>query len=141
MLASPKPAVRLSRSGQDLKIRLAAFEWLQSQVDLYGEVLPRSVLEAGFEFEGQRVRLVGPQGIFKPKLISGVPLSITTAPKGPYTDRFGPDGLLCYAYRGENPQHHENVGLRKAMSDRVPLIYFHGLMPGKYIAAWPVYVV
>jgi putative restriction endonuclease len=27
------------------------------------------------------------------------------------------------------------------MTDRVPLVYFHGLMPGKYIAAWPVFVV
>jgi putative restriction endonuclease len=73
---------------QDLRVRLAAFERLQSQVDFHGEVLPRSVLETGFDFEGEKVRLVGPQGIFKPKQISTVPLFITTAPKGPYSDHF-----------------------------------------------------
>lgn len=128
-------------SANDLKVRLAAFEWLRSQVDLHGEVLPRALLSAGFEFQEERVRLVGPQGIFKPRQLPSVPLSITTTAKGPYSDQFGPDGLLRYAYRGENPQHHENVGLRTAMTDEVPLIYFHGLMPGKYVAAWPVYVV
>jgi hypothetical protein len=47
-----------------------------------------ATLEAGFDFEGEKVRLVGPQGIFKPKQISTVPLFITTAPKGPYSDHF-----------------------------------------------------
>ena len=131
----------MSGLDHDLKVRLAAFEWLQSQTDIHGEVLPRSVLSAGFDFAGEQVRLVGPQGIFKPRQLSTVPLSITTSPKGPYDDSFGADGLLRYAYRGENPQHHENVGLRTAMTDRVPLIYFHGLVPGRYLAAWPVYVV
>jgi putative restriction endonuclease len=27
------------------------------------------------------------------------------------------------------------------MSNRLPLVYFHGLVPGKYLATWPVFVV
>jgi putative restriction endonuclease len=27
------------------------------------------------------------------------------------------------------------------MSQRKPLVYFHGLVPGRYVAAWPTYVV
>ncbi len=27
------------------------------------------------------------------------------------------------------------------MSERLPLVYFHGLVPGKYLATWPVFVV
>jgi hypothetical protein len=36
----------------DLKVRLAASEWLREQVELHGDVLPRSLLEQGFVFEG-----------------------------------------------------------------------------------------
>ena len=131
----------MSHSDHNLRERLAAFEWLQSEVELHGETLSRTALETGFAFEGVQIRFVGPQGIFKPRSFSKIALSITTSPNGPYHDGFGPDGLLRYAYRGTDPQHHENVGLRAAMTERVPLVYFHGLMPGKYIAAWPVFIV
>jgi putative restriction endonuclease len=125
----------------DQQIRLAAFDWLSSQVAFYGDILPRTVLAQGFMHEGLRVPLLGPQGIFKPKALPEMPLSITTVPSGPYDDHFGPDGLLRYAYRGTDPQHRDNMGLRQAMASRVPLVYFHGIAKGKYLAAWPVYVI
>ena len=125
----------------DNKVRLAAFSWLNGQVEIHGEVLPRKLLEDGFKFEGTRVPLVAPTGIFKPKVLPEIPLSITTAPDGPYDDSFSPDGLLRYRYRGTDPQHRDNVGLRLAMQRRVPLVYFHGIVPGKYLAVWPVYIV
>lgn len=131
----------MSPLDHDRRVRLTAFDWLQHQVDLHGDVLPRSVLAEGFEFDGVAVPLVGPQGIFKPRILAEVPLSITTAPKGPYHDRFEANGLLLYAYRGTDPQHHENVGLRRAWERRVPLVYFHGVLQGKYVPAWPVFVV
>jgi putative restriction endonuclease len=124
----------------DLQVRLAAFEWLAGQVNTYGDVLPRKVLEGGFEFQGTRIPLVAPQGIFKPKILD-LPLSILTAPKGPYDDSFAPDGFLLYRYRGEDPNHRDNVGLRKAYELKRPLIYFHGIDPGKYLATWPVYII
>jgi len=37
-------------------------------------------LEGGFTFEGTRVPLVGPQRIFKLRILSEMPLSITTVP-------------------------------------------------------------
>lgn len=125
----------------DARVRTAAFEWLAEQVTRHGDVLPRQVLAAGFQFQGVRVPLVGPQGIFKPQILSEVPLSITTAPEGPYDDAFGPDGLLRYRYRGTNPDHPDNKGLRAVMEHRLPLIYFHGVARGRYVAAWPVFVV
>src|SRR5207248_2061906 len=102
---------------------------------LLGEVLPITVLRQGFAFEGRRVPLVGPQGIFKPAVLPSVPLSITTVPavegrERPYEDEVGPDGFLRYRYHGTDPQHHENVGLRTAMATQTPLIYFHGIVPG-----------
>jgi len=124
----------------DQQLRLAAFAWLAAQRDLYGDVLRRQLLADGFEFQGERVPLLGPQGIFKPRLCD-LPLSITTAPNGPYDDRFSPDGLLAYQYRGANAKHRDNVGLRTAMAREIPLVYFNGLVPGRYLATWPVFIV
>ncbi len=41
----------------DLQVRLAAFNWLSEQVNTYGDVLPRQLLQQGFEFQGQRIHL------------------------------------------------------------------------------------
>src|SRR5438309_5170577 len=126
---------------------MAAFAYLTEQTNHYGDVVPRSVLETGFVFEGRRVPVVGPQGIFKPAVLrSGIPLSITTAPvvegrERPYEDEVGPDGFLRYRYRGTDARHHENVGLRAAMASQTPLVYFYGVVPGQYLAQWPVFVV
>jgi putative restriction endonuclease len=77
-------------------------------------------------------------------------LSITTVPTlegqvRPYDDAFGEDGLLRYRYRGREdqplPDHPDNAGLREAQRLRTPLIYFHGIVPGRYAAEYPVYVV
>jgi putative restriction endonuclease len=132
----------------DAQVRLAAFRFLEEQQRLAADegVLPRKRLAEGFVYEGQRVPLMGPQGIFKPRLLRDIPLSITTVAvvegeTRPYDDAFGEDGLLRYRYRGSDPQHHENVGLRLAMQRQVPLIYFHGVVPGLYVAEWPVYIV
>jgi putative restriction endonuclease len=124
----------------DLQVRVAAFNWLSEQVNVIGDVLPRKLLEKGFEFQGQRVPLIAPQGIFKPQVLD-LPLSITTAPKGPYDDYFGKDNFLIYRYRGTDPNHRDNSGLRKIFSLHRPLVYLHGLQPGKYLATYPVYII
>lgn len=125
----------------DARVRRAAFTWLSDQVALHGDVLPRHLLAEGFQLDGVRVPLVGPRGIFKPRLLSEAPLSITTAPDGPYDDSFRPDGLLRYRYRGTDPNHPDNRGMRFAMRHRLPLVYIHGVVPGKYLVTWPVFVV
>ena len=94
----------------------------------------------------QPVPLLGPQGIFKPRILPDVPLSITTVPiiegrDRPYADELSPDNLLTYRYRGTDPAHRDNAGLRLAMGRKTPLIYFYGLVPGQYAVVWPVYVV
>ena len=130
----------MEQAGSDIEIRKQGFQWLESQVRIYGEVLPRPVLQDGFKFQGKQIRLIGPQGIFKPRFME-LPISITTVPSGPYDDEFGYDGLLLYRYRGADPSHRDNVGLRRAMEIGTPLIYFHRILPGKYLAAWPVFIV
>jgi putative restriction endonuclease len=122
------------------QVRLAAFRWLRAQVDVYGDELPRTLLAEGFRYGDVRVPLLGPQGIFKPAILTDAPLSITTAPNGPYADSFT-GNLLRYAYRGTDPQHPDNRGLRTAMQRQLPLVYFFGLRPGYYMASWPVFIV
>ena len=76
----------------DSRVRLAAFEFLSERSQVFGDVLPRDLLERGFEFEGRRVPPIGPQGIFKPAILPEIPLTITTVPvvegqARPYEDR------------------------------------------------------
>lgn len=124
----------------DARIRSRAFEWLEEQCERHGEVLSFELLGRGFEVTGHRVPLLGPKGIFKPAVLD-LPLSITTAPKGPYDDSFDPDGRLRYRYRGTNPHHPDNRGLREVMRRSLPLVYLHGLLPGRYLPCWPAYIV
>ena len=76
----------------DQKVRLATFNWLNEQITILGDVLPCEILEIGFEFENHCIHIVSPQGIFTPKILD-IPLSITTAPKGPYDDSFNSERL------------------------------------------------
>ncbi|MEA2623869.1 MAG: putative restriction endonuclease [Chloroflexota bacterium] len=124
----------------DRGIRLAVFDWLTQQRGERGEAIPRRLLEA-FMLDGTRIPLVGPSGIWRPAACE-LPLSITTIASGPYADAFDVSaGKLQYAYRGTDPFHRDNRGLRDAMVRRVPLVYFQAIEPGQYVAAYPVFVV
>jgi len=131
----------MPRRLDDKRVRLAAFQWLDEQVAIHGDVLPWSLLSHGFFLDGERIPLVSRQGIFKPKVLDSIPLTITTSVTGPYDDRLSPEGLMLYSYRGTDPMYWDNVGLRKAMQMGTPLIYFHGIMTGKYMPVWPVFIV
>ena len=124
----------------DREIRIAAFEWLSRQRDVQGEALPRQSLEE-FSFRGRGIPLVGPSGIWKPAACD-LPISITTVLNSQYKDSIDEsDDRVSYAYRGIDPLHRDNRGLRTAMLQRVPLIYFYAIEPGRYAAAYPVFVV
>jgi len=129
----------------DTQVRLRAFAFLDQQTSLYPDGVPYTVLLKGFEFEGQRVPLINPQGIFKPAILE-LPLSFNTAPviegkPRPYEDEVGSDELIHYKYRGTDPNHRDNVGLRQCMERHIPLIYLYGISRGLYSPVWPVYIV
>ncbi len=121
-------------------LRHAAFTWLHEIVSIHGDVLPRDILTEGFRHNGERITLLGPKGIWKPKVFE-IPLSITTVITGPYKDSFSKDGYLLYKYRGTDPKHSDNVGLKMAMKKQIPLIYFNNVVKGRYHAMWPVFIV
>ena len=139
-------------SEHDAAIRQAAFDrirMLQSR-DL---VLTHQDIARGFQFEDQRVPFINPQrGIFKPRPMPYL-LSIRTVfpRKGGrvwYDDQrnvhaqilAGVD-QLDYAFMGTDPSAAENVWLRQAAEQQVPVIYFLGVSPGRYQAIVPTFVV
>jgi putative restriction endonuclease len=134
----------------DHAVRAAAFAYLAEQARIRGEptppVLPLPVLQRGFEFGGRKVNLLfAGKGIFKPAILPDIPISITTAPPelgkaAPYDDGLGDDGLVNYRYRRGDRADPDNVGLRRAMEERKPLIYFLGVAPSRYLAFWPSFV-
>ena len=101
---------------------------------------------ATFEYDGDRVPLMDRQrGIRKPAgLEAALAIRTTYTPpsqRPPYDDAIGRDGLQRYKYRGSDPQHPENVALRRARDLGLPLMWFVGVRPGLYEPIYPVYVV
>ena len=121
------------------QIRAEVFLWLKKQLVYNGGVFHRDDLVNGFKYKSKVITLVGPTGIWFPKGFTE-PISITTTSKGPYNDGFTSEGFLEYQYRGKDPNLRDNVGLRNAYHKRIPLIYFHSIKPGKYVAVWPVFI-
>ncbi|MFH1207997.1 MAG: HNH endonuclease [Candidatus Omnitrophota bacterium] len=124
----------------DAKVRLRVFEWLKEQTLIYGEVLPWKLLNEGVPYQNKKIRLLGPQGIFKPEILPELPLTIRTALESPYDDKHDPSGYLLYRYMGTNPNHWQNAALREAMIRKVPLVYLYCVEEGKYFPVWPVTV-
>jgi hypothetical protein len=49
------------------QIRAALFDWLERESGRNGGIFTRQQLENEFTFKGERIVLVGPTGIWKPK--------------------------------------------------------------------------
>ncbi len=123
------------------KIRIAAFDWLNSLLIKYPDyVIPSKVLAHDFIFKNEKVVLSGQQGIWKPKQMQ-FPISIKSMINSIYDDEFVSDSRIKYRYKGTNPNDWVNVGLRNCMKYNIPLIYLHEVSKGKYLTQWPVYIV
>jgi putative restriction endonuclease len=129
----------------DDRIRAAAFAYLDGLRRRWGEHLSYRLLES-FEFEGRRISLI--QRMRGIRVVSGMPaaLSILTTYRArpeerPYDDDEGPDGYWRYKWRGTDPDHYDNVALRRAMEMGKPLIWFVGVGPGTYLPLYPVWLV
>jgi putative restriction endonuclease len=132
--------VTTADSSQEL--RAAAMSWLDRRPS------PRVDFGwlSGFEYDGQRIPLMDRQrGIRKPAgMDAALAIRTTFTPPNqlpPYNDAIGSDGLQRYKYRGDDPHHPENVALRRAFEQRLPLIWFVGVASGLYEPIYPVWVV
>jgi putative restriction endonuclease len=130
---------------RDLEFRLAVFGHVARLRELHGGLIPAPALSQGIMFEGERVPIWNQQkGIFRPAALRqpGAALTVMTSVDSPYDDRFDEDDdRIWYRYRGNDPQHADNVAVRLALELQCPLLYLVGIEPGLYDAIFPVYAV
>ena len=132
-------------------MRLAAFDRVRRLSEVCDH-LTSTEFKLGFLFNGERIPLINPQrGIFKPQQMRFL-LSIRTVfPKAGgnvwYDDQrevhrqiFEGDETIDYAFMGQNPNASDNRWLREAFENRVPIIYFLGIAPGRYQAMLPAFI-
>lgn len=135
----------------DQRIRTAAFNHVRA-LSATRDQLTSADLAQGFIFEGQRLPLVNPQrGIFKPRQMRFL-LSIRTVFPRPgarvwYDDQrrvhqqiYESGDFVDYAFQGTDPDAHDNRWLKEAWENRVPIIYFVGVSPGRVMPIVPAYI-
>lgn len=136
------------------RVRLAAFEQIRARQRVHGEVLPLAVLQEPLVVDGEAIPLIAHmRGIHKPRVLKAALAVLTAAPKrnapAPYDDRFDAEGTLRYHYRdagspgrqAELLAESDNASLRVALENRLPIIYYVGIVPGRYLPFFPTYVV
>ena len=141
----------MSGNDRDTMMRMAAFEHVRRLNEVHDH-LTATELKLGFIFEGNRIPLVNPQrGIFKPQQMRFL-LSIKTVFPKPggkiwYDDQrevhrqiFEGDETVDYAFMGQNPEAADNCWLREAFENRIPVIYFLGIAPGRYQVMPPAFI-
>lgn len=138
--------------GREERVRTAAFDAIRRAQAMHGEVLatdeiPRAIVD------GRAVPIFNLySGIHKPAVLDAAIAVNTTPPKSgkdrPYDDQFGPDGLFHYAYRDPRSATEQavvqaradNEAVRAALRNNLPIIYWFGVVPGRYRPFFPVYV-
>ncbi|GAA5228428.1 HNH endonuclease [Paeniglutamicibacter antarcticus] len=132
---------------RDRRLRDEAIAWLKLRTNDGAVPLTRSEIK-DFSFDGDTFALQATQqGIRKPRQLEAA-LSIQTVYRSPgqprpYEDTMGSDGLLRYMWRGEDPEIPDNMALRAALENDLPLIWFIGvgMAPAIFQAVCPVYIV
>ena len=141
----------MDEAHRDTLMRMAAFERVRTLGEVHDH-LTANELKPGFVFDGERIPLANPQrGIFKPQQMCFL-LSIKTVFPKPgakvwYDDQrnvhhqiFEGDETIEYAFMGKDPDAADNRWLREAFENRVPIIYFLGISPGRYQAMLPTFI-
>jgi putative restriction endonuclease len=137
----------------DAQLRQAAFSQVDRLAALRGGVLDFADLAGGFDFGGERIQLINPQrGIFKPRHMEHL-LSIKTVfprrgarvwyddQRDAHRQIYAGDDVVDYQFMGTDPNSPDNRGLRDAMEQQIPVIYFLGTSPGRYQPIIPTFIV
>lgn len=135
----------------EIRIRSAAFAHVR-RLNATQDILSSQRIAEGFQFEGTRIPLVNPQrGIFKPRQMQHL-LSIRTVFPKPgariwYDDQrqvhrqiYQSEDLVEYAFMGADADAPDNRWLRDACEQRIPIIYFIGVAPGRFLAQAPAFI-
>src|ERR1700727_892058 len=141
----------MADADRDTLLRLTAFEHVRRLGEVHDH-LTATELKPGFVFDEERIPLINPQrGIFKPQQMQFL-LSIKTVFPKPggrvwYDDQrdvhrqiFEGDETIDYAFMGQDSNAADNRWLREAFENRIPIIYFLGIAPGRYQAMLPSFI-
>lgn len=128
----------------ELAVREYAMRWLDRKTHSGQRTVSQPDV-ASFDFNGQDIALLlRQQGITKPRqLVAALSIRTTYTPPGtkaPYEDAQGPDGFVRYKYQGTDANAYDNRSLRRAGEMQLPLIWFIGVAPGRYLAQYPIFV-
>jgi putative restriction endonuclease len=135
----------VAAGGVEDRIRSAAFLHLDQLRTAKPDDGLRSADINTFVFDSRATKLIVQTGIWKPAgLDAALSIRTTYTRPGdlpPYQDDIGSDGFIRYKYRGSDPNHSDNRGLREAMRRGLPLIYFVGIASGVYYPQYPAWIV
>lgn len=129
----------------DALIRMTAFEHLRSlqrgRHELSWEEIGR-----GFYFGKEHLFLANrTRGIFKPKgmryLLSIKTVVPRTGRRQWYEDAALDSETFEYAFQGSDPNSSDNQLLREAFERQLPIIYFVGVVPARYLPLFPCFIV
>ena len=135
----------------DCQMRRAAFEQVRRIAGHQG-CMTWAEIDSGFSFGGQEFHLCGrARGIFKPRAMKFLLSIKTVVPREGrkiwYDDQteahhqiFTAEESVEYSFMGTDPNAHDNQLLRAAYSHQIPIIYFLGIAPRKYVPLIPCYV-
>ena len=98
---------------QDVALREAAIRHCRLLSLTWGEAVPYAELARGFLYSGTPIKLVGPQGVFKPKEMSDGPLTLLSTLASTYEDEHLDGDEVLYDYA---PRTREHDGLKRIAS-------------------------
>jgi putative restriction endonuclease len=127
---------------RDDDLRAVCFLALDALRAQHGDELPYAgLLDQGFMWRNGRVPFFNRQkGIYRAARQFGqAALSVMTSVNSPYDDEETPDGFL-YAYRAGSVDGADNRALLEAHALQVPIVYFVGTTPGRFLPMYPWYV-
>lgn len=122
---------KLSAEEQAL-LRLDVFAWIETRMQDKGWLSWDELLN-DYYFRGMHIALIGQRGIINPAILDET-LCVQTSFKNPYLD-LNSSGPVHYKFEAQHgPTAGSNIKLRRALQNRVPIVYLEGVATGKYVA-------
>ena len=119
-------------------LRLDVFAWIETRMQEKGWLSWDELLH-DYHFRGVHVALIGQRGIINPSLLDET-LCVQTSFRSPYLDD-NSAGPVSYKFEAQHgPTAGSNIKLRRALQNRVPIVYLEGVATGKYVAWVNVFV-
>ncbi len=126
-------------SGEEqARLRLDVFAWIETRMQEKGWLSWDELLH-DYHFHGMHIALIGQRGIINPSVLDET-LCVQTSYKSPYLDD-NSSGPVQYKFEAQHgPTAGSNIKLRRALQNRVPIVYLQGVATGKYVAWANVFV-